>query len=556
MSARLRVLILGGYGAFGGRLAQLLADEPRLTLVIAGRSRRKAEAFCAGLCTHAEMVPLAFDRDADVEHQLRQAAPNIVVDASGPFQSYGDPSRVVHAALALGIDYLDLADSADFVSGIEAFDAAAKTRGNFLISGASSFPALTAAVVRRLARDMARVEGVSSGIAPSPYAGVGLNVIRAIASYAGRPVATGHDGPRFALVDTRRYTIAPPGRLPLRSIRFSLVDVPDMKVLPALWPDLKSVWIGAGPTPEILHRALNALALMVRARLLPSLSWLASMMHRATRVLRWGEHRGGMFVAVTGVAADGNTVERSWHLTAEGDDGPFIPSMAAEAIIRHRLAGRPPAPGARAAATELELADYQPRFERRRIACGVREPVPATAPLYRRVLNEAWSTLPEPLRAMHDLKHTLTAQGVATVARGRGLLARSLAALVGFPPSGAGVPVTVSFEQRGGKERWRRDFAGRAFASTHAEGRGRFAGLVCESFGPFTFGLALVVEPDRMKLVMRRWSFLGLPLPLFLAPGGEAYESAEQGRFNFHVEIGHRLTGLIVRYDGWLVPRG
>ena len=43
-----RLLILGGYGTFGGRLAQLLAGEPRLTLLIAGCSRHKAEAFCAG----------------------------------------------------------------------------------------------------------------------------------------------------------------------------------------------------------------------------------------------------------------------------------------------------------------------------------------------------------------------------------------------------------------------------------------------------------------------------------------------------------------------------
>jgi len=31
----MHVLILGGYGTFGGRLAQLLADEARLTPVIA-----------------------------------------------------------------------------------------------------------------------------------------------------------------------------------------------------------------------------------------------------------------------------------------------------------------------------------------------------------------------------------------------------------------------------------------------------------------------------------------------------------------------------------------
>ncbi len=49
MIAPLKVLILGGYGTFGGRLAQLLVDEPRLHLVIAGRSRVKADEFCSEL---------------------------------------------------------------------------------------------------------------------------------------------------------------------------------------------------------------------------------------------------------------------------------------------------------------------------------------------------------------------------------------------------------------------------------------------------------------------------------------------------------------------------
>ena len=128
-----------------------------------------------------------------------------------------------------------------------------------------------------------------------------------------------------------RYTIAPPGRLPLYPIRFSLVDVPDLQVLPELWPGLRSVWMGAGPVPEIWHRALNALAWLVRLRLLPSLSPFAALMYRTINVLSWGEHRGGMFVAVGGTGPDGERIERSWHLLAEGDDGPLIPSMAAEA---------------------------------------------------------------------------------------------------------------------------------------------------------------------------------------------------------------------------------
>src|SRR5438067_813935 len=146
-----KVLILGGYGTFGGRLARLLADEARLTLIVAGRSLARAQSFCAGLNAAAALVPAAFDRDGDVEQQLRALAPDIVVDATGPFQVYGaDPYRVVRGALALGIHYLDLADGSDFVKGISQFDAQARARGVFVLAGVSSFPVLTAAVVRKL----------------------------------------------------------------------------------------------------------------------------------------------------------------------------------------------------------------------------------------------------------------------------------------------------------------------------------------------------------------------------------------------------------------------
>jgi hypothetical protein len=46
----------------------------------------------------------------------------------------------------------------------------------------------------------------------------------------------------------------------------------------------------------------------------------------------------------------------------------------------------------------------------------------------------------------------------------------------------------------------------------------------------------------------------GIPLPVVLAPRGDSYEYAENGRFHFHVEIAHPITGLIVSYRGWLVP--
>jgi hypothetical protein len=557
---RPRILIVGGYGVFGGRLAQLLADEDRVTLVIAGRSKDKARSFCAGLRALADVTVAHFDRDGDLEGQIKAISPDIVVDASGPFQDYGDdPYRLVKAALARGVNYMDFADGSEFVKGISRFDTAAKERGVFLLSGVSSLPVLTAAVVRHLAQGLERVDTITAGIAPSPYAGVGRNVIRAITSYAGKEVALTRNGRAaagFGLAETLRYTICPPGCLPLRNRRFSLVDVPDLKVLPQQWPGLRSIWIGAGPVPEMLHIALNMLAWCVRLKLLPSLSFLTPVFYRTINTIRWGEHRGGMFVSIGGGKADGATVTRSWHLLAEGDDGPFIPSMAIAAIVRRCLTGRCPAAGARSAVNDLDLADYATLFRRRTIFTGVREVEtgPHGAPLYQRMLGSAWEQLPRQIREMHEVITTMTAEGRADVERGGNAVSRAIGWLFGFPQPGRDIPLTVRFVSDGHRERWVRTFGARSFCSDQAEGKGRSDRLLEERFGVFSFGLALVASPDRLSLVVRRWRLFGLPLPRALAPYGDVYEFVTGGRFNFHVEICLPLIGLIVRYRGYLVP--
>ncbi len=96
----LRLLIIGGYGTFGGRLAELLCREERLALAIAGRSKSAALAFCRALPPGAAREALEVNRDGDMAQRIEEINPHIVVDASGPFQAYGgDPYRVVKAAL-------------------------------------------------------------------------------------------------------------------------------------------------------------------------------------------------------------------------------------------------------------------------------------------------------------------------------------------------------------------------------------------------------------------------------------------------------------------------
>ncbi|CAN5208386.1 DUF4166 domain-containing protein [soil metagenome] len=554
----LSVLIVGGYGIFGGRIVGLLESEPRLTLIVAGRSRARATTFCAQLSNaEARLIPAVFDRNGDLAAQLATLRPDVVVDASGPFQNYGTGQyRVIEACIAGGVHYLDLADGAAFVDGVQAFDAAARAANVYVLSGVSSFPVLTAAVTRRLSSDMSRIDAIRGGIAPSPFAGVGENVIRAIAGYAGQPCALRRDGRAATghpFTEQMRFTIAPPGKVPLRNTLFSLVDVPDLRVLAALWPEAKTIWMGAGPVPELLHRGLIALSWAVRWRLLPSLLPFARVIHFVSNHVTWGEQRGGMFVEVAGADGAGTPVRRSWHLLAEGDDGPLIPSMAVEAIVRKALDGHSPAPGARAAVRDLELEDYERLFEDRTIHAGVRTDGEDGPPLYRRVLGTSWDALPPEVRAMHD--GVTRAEGRARVERGAGLLSRLVAFLLGFPKAGNDVPLSVRFAPSPEGEAWTRSFAGKAFSSDQFAGRGRSERLLCERFGPLTFAMALVTDGRRMRLVLRRWTVFGVPLPMWLCPRSNSYETAEDGRFRFHVEIGHKLTGLIVRYQGWLEPR-
>lgn len=555
----MRILIIGGYGVFGARLVRLLAAEPRLTLLIAGRSLKKAEALCDRWREGkgAALVPVVLDRDADVSGQLAGLAPQVVIDCSGPFQAYGAaPFRVIEACIAAGVHYLDLADGTDFVLGVEAFDAAARAAGVFVISGASTCPALTAAAVADMTGDWTSVEEISAGIAPSPHAVVGENVLRAITSYAGKPVTLRRDGLSAhgrGLVESRNVTISPPGALPLHSTRFSLVDVPDLTVLPRLWPQVQSIWMGAGPRPELMHRMLNGLAWLISLGLPLPLTAMSGLFHAVKTRLSWGEDRGGMYVQVSGRDANGVARRRTWTLIADGDRGPFIPSMAAAALVRKLVEGQPPVAGARTAAGALTLRDYAPLFEAQGIVTGVRDQSPPQAPVYQRVLAGAWAELPPTVRAMHDLPAgRLAARGRASVERGSSLLARFVGVVIGFPRAQVDGPVEVVFERQGPAERWTRSFGDQSFASRQFAGQGRAAHLVVEAFGPLACGMAPVLEAGRLRLIPRRWSLFNLALPAWLFPRIEAWEAQTDGRFAFNVAISHPLTGPIVAYRGWL----
>ena len=178
---------------------------------------------------------------------------------------------------------------------------------------------------------------------------------------------------------------------------------------------------------------------------------------------------------------------------------------------------------------------------------GLQNNSEAHAALYRRVMGQVYDTLPQPVRDMHEVCGHAVAAGTATVTRGPSFLASLIAEIFRFPPQGR-YDLRVSFEEKGGVERWTRDFGGHVFVSELSQSGARLV----ERFGPIRFYFDLPSDPSGLTMVMRKWAVLHVPLPIAMAPKSVAREWAEGDDFCFDVPVALPVIGDLIHYRGRL----
>jgi hypothetical protein len=345
-----RVVVLGGAGNFGARIVRGLLQDRNIELISAGRSAQRVAG--AGQVSTAMLDVAA----ADFAARLAALAPGLVVHCVGPFQ--GQDYRVAEAALAAGAHYLDLADGRGFVANFaSANHAAARTAGRCAISGASTLPALSGAVLDRLCADL-QPQDIDICIAPGQRAPRGAATLGAVLSYLGRPVQVWEEGTwrrRTGWMDLRRVPLGFATRWA------ALCDVPDLELLPRRYPQLRSARFHAALEFGIEHMALWLLAGLRRTGLpLPVVRWSVALNGMAGWLDALGGEWGGMRVSVLGQQVDGRKLRRTWFLTAPAIDGPEIPCMAAILLARRIAVGKAPGPGAMACMGLLELDEVAP----------------------------------------------------------------------------------------------------------------------------------------------------------------------------------------------------
>jgi hypothetical protein len=334
--ARPIVLVLGGYGVFGRRIAASLAKRNEIDVIVAGRDGAAAATLARSLGV-GRVHSLAVDMSRpDAIPRLVAARPAAIVDALGPFQTrnLALPRRCAER----GIHYVDISDARSRVVEIASLDAPARLEHAAIVSGASTVPAFTTAIVDELAPNAREVVSIEVGITPGHRARPGLATASAVLGYCGRPIpALGEERPTYGWGDAVRH----PYPAPVGERWLSNVDTPERALWRTRYPSLQHGAIRGGLELGVLHLGLSVLSRGVRLGVLPGLARFAKPFVRiADACGALGSEFGAMHVTVGTLDAHARTASRTAVLVAEDGDGPQVPAAPAALVVK-KLLGLP-----------------------------------------------------------------------------------------------------------------------------------------------------------------------------------------------------------------------
>ncbi len=331
-----RVLIIGGYGNFGSFISRSLAKEKNIQLIISGRSKVKADLLIADLDYINTPEIFVLDIIKDILGNLKKINPDIVIHTSGPFQAQS--YEVAEACIAVGANYMDLADGRDFVDNIISLDQAAVNNNVLIISGASSVPCLTAALIDYYSEQFQSIDTIDYGITTAQKTARGLATTAAILGYTGKPFKT--------LVDSHNVDVYGWQGLKIRQYKklgYRLLgncDVPDLALFPKRYPTIKSIRFYAGLELPFIHVTLWGLSWLVRWKFIKNLEKFAPLLLRISFWFdRLGSSKSAFHMQLSGTANDGDQRELTFELTAESGDGPYIPCMPAILLTKKIISG-------------------------------------------------------------------------------------------------------------------------------------------------------------------------------------------------------------------------
>ena len=542
------IMIVGATGVFGSRLLEQLVHTGFANFILAGRNQQKAKSQLESLQRHnINAMFLKFDRGNPDVAVLKNLNPHIIIDAAGPFQN--SSLILAEAAITAKINYIDLSDARDFVARIPSLNDRALAAGVAVISGASSTPAISHAVLDHITKGWQRVDQILVAIAPGNRAPRGLSVITAILAGIGEPIALFTAGrlsqfPGWSLNEK----IEIPG-VGLRNV--ALCETPDLDFLVSHYHPKISAEFKAGLELGIMHNFLRVLSILRARKLIPNIAPMAWVTQKAAQLLYpFGTDQGGMVVRVSGQNQNRTPTQATWSLVAKGGVGPNIPCLPALILCKRQALQL----GAYTAGT-IRFDEITTEFNRLRIISQTLVEEFVEPQVFKRALGcKAFCRLPAITQFVHTLNPTVKLSGRAHIRGAETWAGRLIAKLFAFPKSDPDALVQVVITRCRNGENWQRHYPDRTMHSVIGlvdEAKN----LIEERLGQFRFQMKLVSDENGLDMKMQSGRLVGFRIPRFLLPTIFATERASpDGKHIFDVHICHTLVGRLVHYQGWLKP--
>lgn len=333
------VLILGGYGTFGLRIAQSLCNQG-LAVIINGRDNNKAQRAVKNISqatTNALISCACFDARTDLRHQLQKLQPKVVIHTCGPFQL--QDTQIAQTIIEAGCHYIDLADGRDYVKNMQHLDSLARHHQVSVITAASTVPTLSAAVLAHL-KDQHNIQTfkqVRIGITPGQKTARGLATTRAVLSYIGKPLVpwSGIKAKKYGWLNTYLQKYPNIGRRMMGNC-----EAADLDLLPQYF-DIEQLTFSAGMESKLLHVGIWVCAWLVRLKIPVNLPSKASGLLKLSRHFDFlGTGNGGMHIEINGTNGQGQNITKTWFIEAMNFDGPDIPAVPAALMTIMILEGK------------------------------------------------------------------------------------------------------------------------------------------------------------------------------------------------------------------------
>ncbi|WP_417409866.1 saccharopine dehydrogenase NADP-binding domain-containing protein [Hoeflea sp.] len=297
-----RIVVVGGYGHVGQKIARRLMPVPDVTVRIAGRDASRARAASQMLSCEWAVLDIADPASWD---GALAAADLVICCIDTPSADF--PAKV----LRLGLDYVDISATDAVLQRIEALDGLAKANDALAVLSVGLAPGLTNLLARRAKETLPQIDAMTIGVL------LGLG---------------DEHGP--AAIKWTLDNLAPLARSDIRTMRFG----PEAAALPTIPFDFADQHVLTRRGYPPVRTRLGLASPLVSATSLRLLSALAQR-DWARRLLLWslprfrmGSDRAALVVEARGTGNGGATVRRLYlEGTREAD---ITALMAAQVALR------------------------------------------------------------------------------------------------------------------------------------------------------------------------------------------------------------------------------